>query len=138
MKSNLREKRNGGEITSLELSPHIVGRGRVLVSCSSYFVYKDVIMVWQVKQHHASHYVTSVDCHNYSYSYSDINYCYVCGPDVEALVIVVRCCYQAHAHLMTVESIIYIPRSVNGYRQSTRYCIWADFNEGRKINFARN
>lgn len=111
------------KLTSPELSPRTVDRGRVLVSYSSCFVCTNVIMVWQVEQHHASHYVTSVDCRSYYDSCSDIDYC--CESDVGAVVIAVLCYYRARALPMNVGRIIYIPRSASGSRLSMRCCIWS-------------
>lgn len=72
------------------------------------------------EQHHASHYVTSADCHSYFDSYSDINYCYGCEFDVGALVIAVLCYYRARALPTNVERIIYIPRWASGSRLSMK------------------
>lgn len=111
------------ELTSPEPLPRTVDRGRVLVSCNSCLVYRGERAVWQVEQHHASHYVTSVDCHSYFDGYSDRDYCYGCEFDVGALVIAVLCYYRARALPMNVESIIYIPRLARGSRLSMRCCI---------------
>lgn len=105
---------NKKKLTSLEPLPRTVDRGRVLVSCSSCSVCINVIMVWQVKQHHASHYVTSADCHSCCFDgCSDRDYCYDCGFDVGALVIAALCYYRARALRTNVERIIYIPQLAN-------------------------
>lgn len=82
-------------------------------------------MVWQVEQHHASHYVTNEDCRSYCDSYSDIDYCYDCEFDVEELVIAVLCYYRARALQKNVERIVYIPRLASESQLSMKCCIYA-------------
>lgn len=84
----------------------------------------NVIMAWQVEQHHASHYVTSVDCRSYFDSCSDIDYCYGCVFDVVALVIAVLCYYRARVLRTNDGRIIYILQSGNANRLSMKCYIW--------------
>lgn len=110
------------EQTLLEPLPHIADPARGLVSYNSYFVCKDVIMVWQVKRHHANHYVTNASSHNY-FGSLDICYYYDYDFDVAMVEIAVRYCYQVHALLMNAGKTICIPRLVNESQLSMIYYI---------------
>lgn len=81
----------------------------------------NVTMVWQVEQHHASHYVTNrADFRSYSDSCSGRGYWRGCVFDVGALVIAVLCYYRARAPPTNDGRIIYIPRSGSASPLSTR------------------
>lgn len=109
-------------ITWLELSPHIADPAQDLESCSSCFVYKDAIMVWQVKRHHASHYVTNEDCHSY---FDNLDIYYYCGYDFGAVKAEIAALYyyQARALQRIVEKIICIPQWASVNPQSMKYYI---------------